>query len=206
MNAPVRKRTPRQEEILDAALTIVRESGLAGLTTKGIARRMGFSEPSIYRHFASKEALILGMMEKLEEMLLGEIRSIAASASRSPIERLQAIILHHTRLIREENSLPILLFAEASTSENPRLMQKMRSILHAYLSILEGILREGQAQGRFPEEVKAECLALLLMGAPAGLAIRHRLLPDEKLETAFEESLIPFLLKIIEPHERRDIP
>ena len=195
--------SPRQSEILDRALDLVRESGLAALTTKKVAERVGFTEAAFYRHFPSKKALILGMMDRLEGMLVEPIRILAQDASKSPSERLESIVRHHTALVREHNSLPILLLAEASVSDDIELLGRMRSIFHAYLSVLEGLLREGQAGDDISEESRADCLALLLLGAPAALAIRHRLLPDARAEDRFEEMLIPFLINSLKTAKGR---
>ncbi|MBK8425128.1 MAG: TetR family transcriptional regulator [Lewinellaceae bacterium] len=46
---------PRQLEILEAAGAILYEEGVGGLTTKSLAKRVGFTESALYRHYASKE-------------------------------------------------------------------------------------------------------------------------------------------------------
>jgi AcrR family transcriptional regulator len=189
--------TARQREILDQALALVREGGLAAVTTKRLAAEMGFSEPALYRHFASKQALVLGLMDRLEDLLLGPIREIASRGDEPLAGRLERILHHHVRLVREQNSLPILLLAEASASDDPALLDRMRSIFHRYLALLEGLVREGQTHGRIRPEPQPDCLALLLLGAPAGLAIRHRLLPDARAEERFGETLLPFLIRAI---------
>ncbi len=44
-------------EILDAAWSVAREKGLAALTLKDVATRIGMQPPSLYSHFASKNAI-----------------------------------------------------------------------------------------------------------------------------------------------------
>ena len=44
-------------EILDATWQLAREVGLAGITLREIARRVGMQAPSLYTHFASKNAI-----------------------------------------------------------------------------------------------------------------------------------------------------
>ncbi|HWU22464.1 MAG TPA: TetR/AcrR family transcriptional regulator, partial [Nocardioides sp.] len=44
-------------EILDAAWEVAREKGLATLTLKDVATRIGMQPPSLYSHFASKHAI-----------------------------------------------------------------------------------------------------------------------------------------------------
>ena len=198
-----RTESPRQAEILDKTLELVREGGLAGLTTKKIAERVGFSEPALYRHFPTKQALVLGLMDRLEEMLVQPAREIAADGEIPIVQRLERIVRRHVRLIREQNSLPILLLAEASASGDPQLLGRMRSIFHGYVSVLEGLFREGQSRGEIAHGAEADALALLLLGAPAALAIRHRLLPDARAEDRFENTLLPFLLHALSTEHGR---
>src|SRR5262245_15570035 len=91
--------TPRQDEILSRTLDLVREGGLANLTMKKVAERMGFTEPALYRHYPTKQALILGLLDRLEGMLLSRIQALAADAAARPIERLERMVSHHLGLI-----------------------------------------------------------------------------------------------------------
>jgi AcrR family transcriptional regulator len=191
--------TPRQEEIIDRTLELVREGGLGGLTTRKIAERVGFTEAALFRHYPSKQALLLGLMDRLEDMLVSAVRVIAGDDTVNAAERLERIIRHHTRVVREHDSLPIMLLAEASASGDPVLVDRMRVIFNSYLSFLVGVSREGQEKGEVTSELRPDCLAILLLGAPAALAIRHRLLPDAGFEDSFEEVLIPFLRASIDP-------
>ena len=50
----------RQIEIIEAAGRILTVSGISGLTIKNLANEMKFSESAIYRHFKSKEEIIIG--------------------------------------------------------------------------------------------------------------------------------------------------
>ncbi len=186
--------SPRQREIIDCALEVVGEVGLAGLTTRRLAERVGFSEAALFRHFSNKQTLVLGLMDRLEDMLVQPMRAIAGDASLGSAGRLEAMVRHHTTLVLTYNSLPILLFAEAAASGDDVLLARMRSIAHAYLSLLEGVIREGQSSGELTPEPAPEGAALMLMGAPAALAIRHRLLPDRRTESLVEDNLIPFIV------------
>ena len=63
MNSVVRRGRPRNEactgEILEAALHLVAEVGIAGLTMDAVAKRAGVGKATIYRRWTSKEALML---------------------------------------------------------------------------------------------------------------------------------------------------
>ena len=52
-----RRRDATRAEILDAAWDIVRADGLAALTLRDVARRVGMRAPSLYSYFPSKNAI-----------------------------------------------------------------------------------------------------------------------------------------------------
>ena len=194
--------TPRQEEILDRTLEMAREMGIGGLTTRKIAERVGFTEAALFRHYPTKQALLLALMDRLEDLLIEPIARIAADSAAGAAERLEGMVRHQTTVVRQFNSLPIILLAEASVSGDQALVERMRAILERYLSLLEAVVRDGQARGEIVGGVHPDCITMLLFGAPAGLAIRHHLMPDAKAEDRFEDSLIPFLRATIDTRER----
>lgn len=55
--------------IFDAAEAIVRARGVAGLTLEATAREAGVSKGGLLYHFASKEALIAGLLNRLAEFI-----------------------------------------------------------------------------------------------------------------------------------------
>ncbi|SEE97762.1 TetR/AcrR family transcriptional regulator [Ruania alba] len=53
-----------RDRILDAAATVLREQGIARATTKEIARAADCSEALLYKHFAGKHELFLGVLSE----------------------------------------------------------------------------------------------------------------------------------------------
>jgi AcrR family transcriptional regulator len=51
--------------ILDEALALVDESGLDGLTTRALGRRLGVDPTAIYRHFRSKQELLTALADRI---------------------------------------------------------------------------------------------------------------------------------------------
>ncbi len=57
----------RREQLLDAALGIVREQGADGLTLVTLAEAAGVSRPIAYDHFGTRAGLLLALYRRLEE-------------------------------------------------------------------------------------------------------------------------------------------
>ena len=78
----------RQLEIIKAAGEILTESGLAGLTTKNLAVRMDFAESALYRHFKSKEEIIIAMLNYLADNIDQRLSNLDGSLT--PEEKFKA--------------------------------------------------------------------------------------------------------------------
>jgi TetR/AcrR family transcriptional regulator len=193
----------RREQILDRASELATEAGLGQLTMKRIAARVGFSEAAIYRHFPTKQDLLLGLMDRLEAQLLVPIRGIAEQGDRSPLARLQQIVQHHLTLVLERHSLPIQLLAEASAAGDPMLLSRMRTIMRGYVDLLMRLAGDAVADGSVSADVDPGVLAVWLLGGPAAMAIEHRLRLDPSLERRVEAKLVPFMFQLLGSAERK---
>jgi AcrR family transcriptional regulator len=187
----------RREQILDRASELATETGLGQMTMKRIARRVGFSETAIYRHFSTKQALLLGLMDRLETQLLVPIRAIAATSELSPTTRLQQIVQHHLTLVLERHSLPIQLLAEASAAGDSVLLSRMRGIMRGYVEVLMRLAEDAIADGSVSADIDPGVVALWLLGGPAAMAIEHRLRLDPSLERRIEGKLVPFMFQLL---------
>jgi AcrR family transcriptional regulator len=70
-----RRRMETIEEVLDIAVEIMAEQGVAGLSIGEIARRMGIRPPSLYGYFSSKNALYDALFERGARTVLEHVKS-----------------------------------------------------------------------------------------------------------------------------------
>lgn len=98
-----RARAPRgsgdrlREEILDATSELLLETGHArSVSIRSVAQRVGVTPPSIYLHFADKDALMDAVCARYFEKLDLEMQRIAAERT-SPVEILRAQGLAYVR-------------------------------------------------------------------------------------------------------------
>jgi AcrR family transcriptional regulator len=80
IGTPTRDRvTERREamraEILDAAWAVAQEKGIAALTLRDVADRVGIRPPSLYSHFASKNAIYDAMFGQAWQGCLEALRA-----------------------------------------------------------------------------------------------------------------------------------
>ena len=93
------RRTERHEairqEILDAAWDAAHETSIAGLTLRDIASRVGMQQPSLYSHFASKQAIYDAMFKQAWQAYLDDARNAVDGLPAAPRARLIAMAEHY---------------------------------------------------------------------------------------------------------------
>jgi AcrR family transcriptional regulator len=99
-----RRRAPRgagdqlRDEILDAATELLLETGDAkAVSIRCVAQRVGVTPPSIYLHFADKNALLDAVCVRYFEKLDDEMQAVASPAENSPVDVLRAQGLAYIR-------------------------------------------------------------------------------------------------------------
>jgi AcrR family transcriptional regulator len=91
-----RRRQETIEEILDIAVQIMAEQGVAGLSVGEIARRMGIRPPSVYVYFPSKHALYDALFARGARLLLAAMHEAFAALPARPAT-LEEILLPSSR-------------------------------------------------------------------------------------------------------------
>ena len=79
----LRRHAARSKQILDVAVTIAEREGWAAVTTRRLADEIGFSQPVIYQHFASRDALVDAVVQRGFSLLTDLINLHAATGQRS---------------------------------------------------------------------------------------------------------------------------
>jgi AcrR family transcriptional regulator len=85
-------RPSRREQILRAAAQLFAERGSRAVGVDDVGAAVGVTGPAIYRHFASKDAMLAEMLLRISERLLAGGSERAAEAGTDAEEQLRALI------------------------------------------------------------------------------------------------------------------
>jgi AcrR family transcriptional regulator len=88
-------RPSRRDEILRAAARLFAERGSRAVGVDDVGAAVGVTGPAIYRHFASKDAMLAEMLLRISETLVAGGRERAADAGDDPAGQLRALIAFH---------------------------------------------------------------------------------------------------------------
>jgi AcrR family transcriptional regulator len=79
------------EDIVTGALALIDRAGSAeAVTLRAVAREVGIAAPSIYPHFADREAILAAVVARVFDELAAAIKAGAAAAGPDPVDQLVA--------------------------------------------------------------------------------------------------------------------
>ncbi len=96
MSTPRRPTAERQQQIAEAALRIISGKGVHRLTTQELAREVGISDGSLFRHFKDKAEIIRAAIGFLERTLFEGFPPQADD----PLERLRLFFVRRLELVQ----------------------------------------------------------------------------------------------------------
>ncbi|WP_037078550.1 TetR/AcrR family transcriptional regulator [Pseudonocardia spinosispora] len=134
----VSPRSTRRQELIKVAGQLFHELAFDAVTTEMIGARAGVTGPALYRHFPSKQALLIAVLEDPLNELLANARDTAAEVT-DPRTALEAMIDYHVR--RTLESVPstlVFLKNEHNVPENER--HRMRRMMRLYAEEWSGLV------------------------------------------------------------------
>jgi AcrR family transcriptional regulator len=154
--------TARQLELIEAASKILTASGINGLTIKNLAKEMNFSESAIYRHFTSKEEIILGMLGFLAESI--DVRLSAIPHTTNPEENFRAMFQEQFEFFSNNPHYVVAVFSDGLMDESLRINEAIMKLLAVKMKYLFPLISDGQEKNIFTKAISTEELVSIVMG------------------------------------------
>lgn len=164
----------RKAEIVEAALSLADREGPDRLTTEVIARAVGISQPAVFRHFPTKQALWCAVAEELGLRMRHEWR-VALSAQPEPGARIASLVTAQLGLIERLPAVTSILFSRELHARNEPLRAVFAGLLGELRGHLEAAFIELARAGRLSPSVSAAAAASLVVSLLPGLAVRWSL-------------------------------
>ncbi len=156
-------KTDRQKEIINVSLELLSDYGIQGLTIKNLSKKIGISEPAIYRHFDNKVEILSALLNFFRQNNECFFEKEVEEAIPAP-DKIENILMNHFRVFTENPSLVTVIFAEELFRNEAALSDKVTSIMEYNSSVIKTILDEGQAAGTIRKDIPSEHLILIVLG------------------------------------------
>ncbi len=153
----------RQLEIIESAGKILTASGVSGLTIKNLAKEMNFSESAIYRHFTSKEEIIIALLEFLARSM-DERYTKAISSEQSPENKFTTLFQNQFSFFKKNPHFVAAVFSDGLMEESQRINETILKIMGVKMKHLLPIILEGQQKKVFTSSITSDELVHIIMG------------------------------------------
>ena len=162
------RKSNRREEILQALAQMLESTeGASRITTVKLAKQVGVSEATLYRHFPSKARMFEGLIEFIEESLMSRINRIL-DEEKDTLERIR-LVMQLILVFSERNpGLTRILSGHALMFENERLRERINQLFERIETQLRQILRERKLREGKSFPVDEKVLAAQLLGQVEG--------------------------------------
>lgn len=156
-----------RRRILDIAARLFREQGYAAVSLRVIAAEAGMKAGSLYYHFASKEDLVVEILDEgIRTVQAGVEAALAELDGRDPRAVLRgAISAHLGSLLRQSDytSANVRIFGQVPEAVRERSMAARRD----YETLWDGLLARlhGEVSGGDPAKGKLRFARLMILGA-----------------------------------------
>jgi TetR/AcrR family transcriptional repressor of nem operon len=167
-----------REALIDAAAALFGKEGLDGPSLDAICARAGYTRGAFYVHFASREALIVAVMERIRARVIATL--IATRQGPFDLERTIALFAEAVAAGAyppKGGAVKLQHFLDAC-ARSPLIRKRHVSLLHDTQKRLSDAARAGQAATAIRNDVAPDLVALLLMALVMGV--------EQMLEVGFD--------------------
>ncbi len=156
--------TERQIEIMEAATLRIDKFGIQELTIKNLASDLNLSEAALYRHFKSKNEIMLSLLNYFIEELKTRLSKILNNTDRKASELLIDIFDSQLKTFVKNPSIVTVIFSESIFQFNKELSETVSAMMEMMQSYIEKIVKKGQEDGSISKIVGISTLTIIIMG------------------------------------------
>lgn len=187
----------RKQQIVETVLGLVAAHGTEAVSAQLIADAIGVTQPAVFRHFPTKEAIWLAVLDWLEGRLVAIHRG-SDVPHESGLIVLSRMFLAHAKLIERYPALAKLVLSDHLRLQYPDLQARFHKIHKAYMARLSALIDRAKTEGTLTQPVATKDVATMFLSLIQGLGFQFAIarLPL-KLMTEAERILALYLQSIV---------
>jgi len=152
----------RQQEIVQAVLSLIAEQGIQGVTMTRIADRVGITEAALYRHFRGKMEIVAATIDTTFDELYA-ILTVSADGG-TTCEMLKNVLTAHLRFIEKHPGMARILFSDEVHFNSPSLRKKLSQRGEQVSGLIANLLYAGSAGGELQADLDVKSATVLYRG------------------------------------------
>ncbi len=168
------KFTSRQIEIIEAAAKLFGESGIQNVTTKHLAKEMGFSEPALYRHFKGKTDILVSVLQYYSLKMSSGLQASLSNRDNG-LAKVGTLINYLFDFFENNPSIILVILAEASFQYEKALSDEVNQTIQKMQHLVKSILEEGIHDGSIRTDSDIWHLSAIALGSIRFTVLQWRL-------------------------------
>lgn len=164
----------RKEIIILTAIEIIDECGIQGLSTREIAKRQGISEGTLFRHFKTKNEIILAALDHFAKYDSDIFKSVELKGLH-PKEAICYAIEAYATYYENYPAITAIMQIYGVLLHEPDLSRKISSILDRRKAFLVNVIDDCKKAGELAADVDSDVLADIITGTFASICLSWRL-------------------------------
>ena len=169
------KRFPgRKDNIILAAIEIISEDGIHGLSTKKIAARQGISESLLYKHFNSINDVLVAVVKsfsRYDMMIINTVRKRDITYK----EKIIAYIGPIVELYQNYPPLASIMLNYETLLNYRHTRQLIKGIINTRKGVVKTVIEKAQAEGEMNNNLTSQELADIINGVISDMVLRWKI-------------------------------
>jgi AcrR family transcriptional regulator len=163
----------RRQDLVAAAYQIIAERGFEGLRVREVAGRAGVNIATLHYYFASKDALVHGVVEYILSQFLTVTAPALAVDTASAPQQLRGMFADLRHQLQEMPQMFLVLTElHLRTHRDPAVGVALRGLNQGWHAYVRGIFAEGIQQGLFRPDLDPDHAASLLIALIKGMSLQ----------------------------------
>ncbi|MEI6595332.1 MAG: TetR/AcrR family transcriptional regulator [Bacteroidota bacterium] len=190
--------TERQIEIMEAATLRIDKFGIQELTIKNLASDLNLSEAALYRHFKSKNEILLGLLNYFILEMNERIATIIADTEKQPSELLIQIFTSQLKTFVQKPAIVSVIFSEGIFQFNKELSEKVSAMMSLMQKNISALILRGQNEGVYGKLLGPEPITTIIMGSMRMVVLKWKISGNKSNLVNEGKNVLNGLLKMLE--------
>ena len=183
---------------MESATLRIDKFGIQELTIKNLASDLSLSEAALYRHFKSKNEILLGVLTYFILEMNERLSVILEDKEKNPSELLKNVFSSQLNSFVQKPAIVSVIFSEGIFQFNKDLRIQVSTIMELMQKNINALIVRGQNESIFRKELGADTITTIIMGSMRMVVLKWKLSGNKTNLVKDGKNVLNGLLKMLE--------
>ena len=190
--------TDRQIEIMEAATQRIDQFGIQELTIKNLSSDLKLSEAALYRHFKSKNEILLGLLNYFIFEMNKRFEPIMNDEQTHPSDLIKQLFNSQLNTFVQKPAIVSVIFSEGIFQFNKELSLQVSTMMSLMQKNINTLVNKGQSDGCYSKLLGPDTITTIVMGSMRMVVLKWKLSGNKSNLVKDGNNVLNGLLKMLE--------